>query len=79
MIINLCELFDCNPKNKQNGKGHDTSCPLEKLGNSMARAQFIVPLQHNYNKKAIVYCKIIRNTAHKIFYKKIFQKSFLGV
>lgn len=30
--------------------GYDASCPQEKLGNSMARAQFIVPLQHNYNQ-----------------------------
>jgi hypothetical protein len=26
----------------------------EKLGKNMARAQFIVPLQHNYKQKAII-------------------------
>jgi hypothetical protein len=30
-------------------KGHDASCPQKKLGNDIRRAQFIVPLQHNYN------------------------------
>ncbi|HCL89948.1 MAG TPA: hypothetical protein DHW70_01285 [Candidatus Atribacteria bacterium] len=38
-----------NPKSKQNGKGHDASCPQEKLVNNMVRAQFIVPIQYNYN------------------------------
>jgi hypothetical protein len=35
---------------KVNKVGHDASCPQEKLSNNMARAQFIVPLQHNYNQ-----------------------------
>jgi len=30
--------------------GHDASCPQEILGNKIARAQFIVLLQHNYNQ-----------------------------
>ena len=29
--------------------GHDASYPKEKLGNNIVRAQFIVPLQHDYN------------------------------
>ena len=31
--------------------GHNASCPQEKLGNNIVRAQFIVPQQHNYNQK----------------------------
>jgi len=34
----------------------------------MIRAQFIVPLQYNYNQKVIIYGKIIGNTAHITFY-----------
>ena len=37
--------------NKMVMQGHDASCPQEKLGNNIVRAQFIVPLQHNYNQK----------------------------
>jgi len=48
--------------------GHDASCPQKILGNKMVRAQFIVPLQHNYSQKAILYCKIICNIAHIIFH-----------
>jgi len=44
--------------------GHDASCPQEKLGNNMARAQFIVPLQHNYNQKVIICYKIIYNVPY---------------
>ena len=40
---------------------HDTSCPQEKLGNNMVRAQFIVPLQHNYNQSYFQ-----RDTRYKI-------------
>ena len=33
---------------------HDASCPQETLGNKMARAQFIVPLQRNYNQSMVL-------------------------
>ena len=38
-------------------KGHDASCPKKKLGNNIVSAQFIVPLQHNYNQKIKRYNK----------------------
>jgi len=43
--------------------------PAEKLGNNMARAQFIVPLQHSYNQQIQNYYKIIYDTlcAHSAF------------
>ena len=49
-------------------QGHDASCPQEKLGNNIVRAQFIVPLQRNCSQKTIVYYRIICNTAHIIFH-----------
>ena len=42
----------------------------------MARAQFIVPLQHNYNQKIIIYYKIIYNVPYIKFAENIF--GFLG-
>ena len=60
------------PKSKQNGKGHDASYPRETLSNKMVRAQFIVPLQHNYYQKAKIYYEFICNT----LYNKIFFKLF---
>jgi len=50
-------------------KGHDASCPQEKLDNNMARAQFIVPLQHNYSQKVIIYYKIICKASYIICWK----------
>ena len=50
--------------NKMVMSGHDASGPQEKLGNNMARAQFIVPLQDNYNQKIIIYYKIIYNAPY---------------
>jgi hypothetical protein len=57
-----------------------------KLGNNMARAQFlsacghaqagIVPLQHNYNQKIIIYYKIIYNAPYIKSVENIF--GFLG-
>ena len=38
---------------------HDASGPQEKFGNNIVRAQFIVPLQHNYNQKTKRYNKKI--------------------
>ena len=49
-------------------KGHDETCPQEILSNKIVRAQFIVPLQHNYNQKGTIYCKIICNTTRMMFY-----------
>jgi hypothetical protein len=38
-------------------KGHDASCPQEKLGNNIVEAQFIVPLLYYYNQKIKRYNK----------------------
>jgi len=48
--------------NKMVMQGYDASCPQGKSDNNIVRAQFIVPLQHNYNQKVTIYCKIIYGT-----------------
>ena len=41
-------IMICNPKSTQNSNvAARCIVPSEKLGNNMARAQFIAPLQHN--------------------------------
>ena len=52
-----CKIIVTQKANKMVMQGHDVSCPQEKLGNNIVRAQFIVPLQHNYNQKIKRYNK----------------------
>jgi hypothetical protein len=50
--------------------------PTGEISNNMARAQFIVPLQHNYNQKVIICYKIICNVPYTQPVENIF--GFLG-
>lgn len=64
--ISICCVVIITQKvNKMVMWRHDASCPQEKLSNNMARAQFIVPLQYNYNQ-----CYFQRDTRYNLL--KIF-------